>query len=364
MNTVITGCGIVSAAGSGREAFSDALFRGETLTDGDKTAKDNIAGGSELSPVKQKYEFDRLASAYRSSAEEALRAAGLLHQLPEPLVVINCTRSGCPPSALGLRAPAWIADRTPLLQEIFGIQAAITHVSAACASCGFALELAQALLRGGRVKLVAVVGGELVTPQDRAGMRALRALARGVARPFDAERDGIVLGMGAGCVVVEEESHARRRGVSPLARLEAVATRVSPSSRTDTDREGLEWVMRSCLSQALGPIDHIHAHATGTRKGDADEAFAINTVFPNQKIGVSSHKGFAGHWLYASGFASMAFALEAIDRGDVPPTIGLLTRDETLPIQVGRGSVDRIDRVMMNAAGFFGNYSAAVVARA
>ena len=256
-------------------------------------------------------------------------------------------------------------------------------VSAACASSLVALYSAVQMIRNGSIDAAIVGGGEEdLTPLHFLEFSALRALAglsgverppEACSRPFDAERDGIVLGEGGGMIVIERESVAIKRGADVHAYVTGVGGSntstglVEPSSLTE------EIAIRSSFQNVVhygpGDVDLVECHATGTVQGDLEEINALKSVFNGQgQTMMSSFKSQIGHTLGAAGINNLIRGIMAMKSGVFPPTLNCENPDTALGIE-GSGLVllkepsewkvrnGRPRRVQVNAFGFGGfNY--------
>jgi 3-oxoacyl-[acyl-carrier-protein] synthase II len=207
----------------------------------------------------------------------------------------------------------------------------------ACSTSAHAISDATLYIRHGYADAIIAGGSEaVVSPMPVAGFAAMRALStrndepEKASRPWDKDRDGFVIGEGAGIVVLEEYEHARRRGAPILAEvlgigMSADAFHISAPSE---DGDGAIRVMRAALADAgLRPeqVDYINAHGTSTPAGDPIEVLAVNAVFGDhaRRVMVASTKSMTGHLLGAAGGLEFAIAVLAVNRGVVPPTINL-----------------------------------------
>jgi 3-oxoacyl-[acyl-carrier-protein] synthase II len=212
-----------------------------------------------------------------------------------------------------------------------------------------------------------------------AGFASMKALStrndepERASRPWDRDRDGFVIGDGAGVVMLEEYEHAKRRGASILAEvlgfgMSSDAYHISAPSETG---DGAIRVMRAALADAgLGPetVDYINAHGTSTPVGDRIETIAIKTVFGDhaKKVMVSSTKSMTGHLLGAAGGLEFGISVLAIRDGIVPPTVNLDHPDPENDLDyvphTARESEVRI--ALTNSFGFGGTNACLVVGRA
>jgi 3-oxoacyl-[acyl-carrier-protein] synthase II len=249
----------------------------------------------------------------------------------------------------------------------------------ACASGANAVVDAALLIRAGMADAIVAGGTEAaVTPMSLAGFGALKALScrndepQKASRPFDRDRDGFVLGEGAGVMLVEELEHARRRGATILAEL--VGFGLSGDAHHITapapDGEGAVRSMRNALDDAdLRPedVDYINAHGTSTQLNDASETAAIKTVFGRHAhdLAVSSTKSMTGHLLGAAAAVELAFCVLAIRDGVLPPTINQENPDPACDLDYVPNQPRKQDVkiALSNAFGFGGHNVTIVVER-
>jgi 3-oxoacyl-[acyl-carrier-protein] synthase II len=249
----------------------------------------------------------------------------------------------------------------------------------ACAAGTQALGEAFVAIRDG-VLDAAVAGGydSMVNPLGVGGFCLLDALSKsnhrgaGASRPFDAKRDGFVLGEGAGMCVLEELGAARRRGARIYAEILGYGSSLDAFHVADPapDHAGAVAAMRKALASAgLGPeqIDYVNAHGTGTRKNDPMETRAIRTVLgaAADRVPVSSTKSQIGHLIGAAGAVELIAGLFALAEQILPATINLSEPDPTCDLDyvpnVPRAA--RIRTFLSNSFGF-GGQNASIVARA
>ena len=211
----------------------------------------------------------------------------------------------------------------------------------ACATSAHCIGLAGRLIGVGDADVVLAGGAEFATtPLGIGGFAAARALSTrnddpaGASRPWDRDRDGFVLSDGAGCLVLEEYEHARRRGAKIYAELIGSAMNGDAYHITapTEDGSGADQCMRLALEDARvnrEDVDYINAHGTSTPLGDVAETLAIKRTFGEyaKSLIISSTKSTTGHTLGAAGALEALFAVMAIGEGVVPPTINLDHQD-------------------------------------
>jgi 3-oxoacyl-[acyl-carrier-protein] synthase II len=220
------------------------------------------------------------------------------------------------------------------LASFFGIRGRILPTTSACASGSQAIGYGYEAVRFGREPVMVCGGAEEIHPIECAVFDVLYATStrndapHTTPRPFDADRDGLVVGEGAATLVLEDLEHARARGASVLAEVVGFGTNCDGAHLIQPDARGMEGAMRRGLSDAgLAPADigYVSAHATATEIGDVAESEATRRVFG--EVPISSLKGHLGHTLGACGALEAWLTLEAWAEGWVPPTLNLETVD-------------------------------------
>lgn len=243
-------------------------------------------------------------------------------------------------------------------------------VTSACASATHAAGDAYKLIQDGTVDVAFTGGAEAaITPLGIGGFNAIKALStkndapEKASRPFDKDRDGFVMGEGAGVVVLEELEHAKARGAKIYAEMTGYGATADANHITQPapGGEGAIRCMTLCLENAgLNPadVDYINAHGTSTPINDPLETIAMKQVFGEHvaKLAVSSTKSMTGHLLGAAGaIEAIALAL-AIQNQAAPPTINLDTPDErcTMDYIPHKAREMKIVHAMSNSLGFGG----------
>jgi len=219
----------------------------------------------------------------------------------------------------------------------FGLRGPNFCTVSACASGAHAIGEALRLLRAGDADVIVAGGTEAtITPMALAGFCSSRALStrnddpQRASRPFDQDRDGFVMGEGAGVLVLESEDHARRRGAPILCELAGYGASADAYHLTapSEDGSGAARAMARALKDAgmaTEEVNYINAHGTSTPAGDPVEVRAVKTVFDGhaRRLMMSSTKSMTGHLLGAAGGLEAVVTALAISRGVVPPTINL-----------------------------------------
>jgi 3-oxoacyl-[acyl-carrier-protein] synthase II len=249
----------------------------------------------------------------------------------------------------------------------------------ACSTSAHAIGEAFKSIRYGETDACFAGGSEaVITPMGIGGFEAMKALSTNVAdparasRPFDKNRDGFVMGEGAGIVVLEELEHARRRGAPILAELVGYAANSDAYHETAPapEGEGAVRCMKLALQSAgLRPEDigYINAHGTSTPFNDMNETKAIKAVYGEhaRKVLVSSTKSMTGHMLGAAGGAEAIISSLVLTRGIVPPTINYETPDPDCDLDYvpNKAREVRVDAVMSNSFGFGGTNAVLILKR-
>jgi 3-oxoacyl-[acyl-carrier-protein] synthase II len=253
---------------------------------------------------------------------------------------------------------------------LFGAKGPNLAVCTACAAGNHAIGEAYRMIKNGLID-IAICGGteSLITPLTVAGFAVMKALStrndepEKASRPFDAKRDGFVIAEGAGILVLEELTHAQKRGAKVYAELIGYGATCDAYHMTapSPDGEGAETCMKLALEDAnIAPneVDYINAHGTSTPLNDVVETKAIKKVFGEHayKLMVSSTKSMTGHLLGGAGGLEAVITVKALETGIVPPTINLEEPDpecdlDYVPNQARRAN---IKVAMSNAFGFGG----------
>ena len=275
--------------------------------------------------------------------------------------------------------PKMIADIAPGNISIkYGFMGPNYTTVSACASSANSMIDALNTIRLGTCDVIITGGSEAaVTIAGMGGFNAMHAMSTRndspttASRPFDATRDGFVLGEGAGAIVLEEYEHAKARGAKIYA--EVVGGGLSSDAYHMTaphpDGIGVVAVMKNCLENAgLSPedVDHINTHGTSTPLGDVAELKAISEVFGShaKNININSTKSMTGHLLGAAGAIEAIASIMAMQHGIVPPTINHETVDENidpeLNLTLNKPQKRDIKVAMSNTFGF-GGHNACVV---
>jgi len=254
----------------------------------------------------------------------------------------------------------------------FGARGPVASPSIACASGTQAIGMALEYIRSGQGDVFIVGGAETLCEFVVSGFGCLRALTTDVVRPFDARRNGLLLGEGAAILIIESLAHARRRGID--ANVEVAGSGLAGDAVHMTaparDGAGAARAMRAALDDAeITPmqIDFISAHGTGTVYNDAMEIAAIEAVWGAQAgaVPVNSIKGAIGHTLGAAGSFEAIMCVDVLRRGIIPPTANCRNLEAHCRLDVVRDEPRhrRVSVALSTSSAFAGN-NAAIVLRA
>jgi 3-oxoacyl-[acyl-carrier-protein] synthase II len=271
------------------------------------------------------------------------------------------------------RAAARVARR-------FGLDGVNATITTACASATQTIGTAYGMIRRGDADLIVAGGADsMIHPVGLVYFVLLGAASTSsappatICRPFDRRRSGLVMGEGAGVVVLEAEEHAHRRRVVGLAELTGYGSSLDGYQLTapEPSGDGAGRAMRAALADAgLRPdkIDYVNAHGTGTRLNDAAETVAIKGVFGShaERLAISSSKPLIGHLLAACGGPEFVYTVLSVGRDEIHPTINLTHPDPACDLDYVPGTARRLTvrHAISNSFGFGGQNACVVVSKA
>jgi 3-oxoacyl-[acyl-carrier-protein] synthase II len=260
-----------------------------------------------------------------------------------------------------------------------GAKGPCLDVSTACSTGTHALGEAMKIIQRGDADVMIAGGAEAaITPLMLAGFCQARALSQRndepekASRPFDKERDGFVLAEGAGVLVLEERSHAEKRGARVYTELAGygLSSDAYHFTRPDPTGAGSGRAMSLALSDAgMRPeqIDYVNAHGTSTKPNDAIETLAVKRAFGQHasKLAISSTKSMLGHMLGAAGAVEAAVTVLALEHGIIPPTINLDNPDPECDLDYvpNKARTQNITAALSNSLGFGGSNASLVLKR-
>lgn len=399
---VITGMGAVTPIGVGVPAYWQALTAGKcgigriTRFDASDLPVQIAAELKDFDPAAYMPKtlartMDPFMQYAFVAAEEALGDSGLdIAADPDRVGIVMGTAMDGVTTVAGTQAAYDAGKRVgprfvPMtIGNIAAAQISIAHgitgpsmtLNTACSAGGDAIMTAAMLLRTGEANAVLAVGGEsILCPIVVAGLSQAHALSRRnddpeqACRPFDADRDGFVIGEGGGALILETEEHARARGAHIYAELAGYANTSDAHHVTAPHPEGAGAAacMRRALKRAgLNPSDigYINAHGTSTGLGDIAETQAVKAVFGGRESAppVSSTKSMTGHLMGAGGITESIACILAIRDGILPPTLHLAHPDPACDLDYipNEARKTRITAAMSNSLGFGGQNSSLI----
>ncbi|MQA15501.1 MAG: beta-ketoacyl-ACP synthase II [Pseudonocardiaceae bacterium] len=335
--------------------------------------------------------WDRCEQVAVIAAREAWKHAGLTeHDVePERLAVVIGTGIGGAVTLLeqdsllkqeGMRkvSPLTIPMLMPNGPAAYvglelGARGGVHAPVSACASGAEALAIAWRMLRAGEVDVVVAGGAEAcITAIPIAGFAQMRAMStrnaepERASRPFDSDRDGFVLGEGAGVMVLEREEFAAARGAAAHGRLAGVGTSSDAYHITGPEPDGTGAARAISAALRTGGVDatdvgHVNAHATATAVGDVAEAAAIRSSIGDHPV-LSAPKSGLGHLLGAAGAVEGITTLLAIRDGAIPPTLNLDEVDPEVKLDVVAGTAREVElHAAVNDSFGFGGHNVALV---
>ncbi|MGH7359796.1 MAG: beta-ketoacyl-[acyl-carrier-protein] synthase family protein, partial [Candidatus Rokuibacteriota bacterium] len=255
------------------------------------------------------------------------------------------------------------------LARWLGARGPVLTVTTACASGATSLGLGADLLRADRVDVVLAGGADALCRFVQRGFNVLRSLTRDAVRPFDRRRSGLLLGEGAGLVVLERDETVARRGHRPLGHLLGHASTADGAHITAPDPEGrgLELAVRMALDEAgMAPerVDFVSAHGTGTLANDRVETEVLKRVLGRRARGVpvNSIKAHLGHTMGAAATLEAIMCLLAARHGQIPPTLNYAEADPDCDLDCTPNTARSWrPRVSLSTSLGFGGCNAAVV---
>jgi 3-oxoacyl-[acyl-carrier-protein] synthase II len=386
---VITGTGAVTSLGVGAPRLVDGWIAGESgIVDGYSVCGD-FDPSSVMGP-KEVRRTDRFTQLAIAAAEEALEEAGWDGATNYRADRVGCiVGTGVGGIATEERQHTRLRERgpgavSPLTIPMIMPNAAAGHlamrhgwlgpsfsVASACASGGHAIGLAIRTIQSGDADAVLAAASEAaLTPLGRSSFRAMDVLSpTGRSLPFDARRDGFVMGEGSGALVLEAAESAEARGATVLGEMLGYATTADAYHITSPDPEARGAVRAIQLAledagRAADDVDYVNAHGTGTQLNDRVETLALKRAFgvAAERVPVSSTKSVIGHLLGAAGIVEAVATVHALRRHALPPTAGYREREDGLdldyvpvsrPLQTRNGGGRAL--ALSNAFGFGGH---------
>ncbi|MFX3626912.1 beta-ketoacyl-ACP synthase II [Campylobacter sp. LH-2024] len=389
---VVTGIGMVNALGLDRENSFKAICEGKsgvkkiTLFDTTDFPVQIAAEITDFNPLdvidpKEVKKVDRFIQLGIKAAREAMKDANLDDNFnQEEFGVVSAAGIGGLPNIE--KNSIICSERGPRKISPFFIPSALVNMLGglisiehglkgpniscvtACAAGTHAIAEAYKSIALGTANKMLVIGAEAaICPVGIGGFASMKALStrnhdpERASRPFDKERDGFVMGEGAGALVFEDYEEAKKRGATIYAELIGFGESADAHHITAPTLDGPLRAMKKALNMAGNPkVDYINAHGTSTPVNDKNETAAIKELFGSNIPLISSTKGQTGHCLGAAGAIEAVISIMALRDGIVPPTINQIVKDEECDLNYVPNFAKKVDLkvVMSNSFGFGG----------
>ncbi|HEF5028987.1 TPA: beta-ketoacyl-ACP synthase II [Campylobacter coli] len=395
---VVTGIGMINALGLDKESSFKAICEGKsgvkkiTLFDTTDFPVQIAAEIENFDPLevvdgKEVKKIDRFIQLGIKAAREAMQDANFDQNLDkEEFGVVSAAGIGGLPNIE--KNSVICSERGPRKISPFFIPSALVNMLGglisiehglkgpniscvtACAAGTHAIGEAYKSIALGNAKKMLVIGAEAaICPVGIGGFASMKALStrnedpQHASRPFDKERDGFVMGEGAGALVFEEYEEAKKRGATIYAELVGFGESADAHHITSPTLDGPLRAMKKALKMAGNPkVDYINAHGTSTPVNDKNETAAIKELFGSEIPAVSSTKGQTGHCLGAAGAIEAVISIMALDNGIMPPTINQFVSDEECDLDYIPNEARKADlRVVMSNSFGFGGTNGCVV---
>lgn len=392
-NIVVTGMGCISAAGNNLKEFERNIFSHKPINNINSVTLFKLTNNSnyiaaEIKNYSSEDHFtknelkllDRYAQFALISAQEAITDANIdFSQVPPTRIsVVHGSSIGgqqtienaysqlfeqgktrTHPFTVPKLLPSAAASQISIK---FGIKGPTFTTSSACSSSGHAITMAVLMLRSNLIDIAIVGGSEAcITKGNFMAWDGLRVLSTDTCRPFSLDRSGLVIGEGAGTLILERETHALSRNAKIYAKLSGVGMSSDAHNAIQPLPEGAEQAMKAALEDAKlknTDIDYINAHGSGTEQNDKTESQAIHSLFTNTKTEpyVSSTKSTHGHMLGAGAAVEAIVSILAIQHQKVPPTTNFTQPDPLCNINLvtNKPIKAKVKRVLTNSFAFGG----------
>jgi 3-oxoacyl-[acyl-carrier-protein] synthase II len=379
----VTGLGAITCAGLGVDALWDALMQSHAPESKFVAPFD----ASHIGGPKELRRLDPFALYTLMAADEAWRQSGLEGPLEDAGSIVTTGIGGLQTTleqdaVLTLKGPDRVSPflvpmmmpnaATAAVSMRFGLGGPCETVTTACAAGTHAIGNAARLIASGRCDVAVAGGAEAVIVEIAiAGFSNMTALSStNFSRPFDVNRDGFVMGEGAGVLILEEWDHALARGATILAEVIGAASTADAHHITAPDPKGNGAVR--CMNLALADaeltpsdVSHINAHGTSTPLNDLAESVAVHKVFGDNAPVTTSIKGHLGHSLGAAGALEGVASVLTLQNQLIPPTAGTTEIDPeiALDVVIGEPRAAKVDVILSNSFGFGGHNGSVIFRR-
>ena len=391
---VVSGMGIISGLGVGKEKTLDALLAEKSAVrkiqylqtiHTDIPVSEVPLSDAEMKQqlqISQKQLITRTPLLAIIAAKEAIEQAKLTEQKPERIAFINGTTVGGMEKSEQFYSDflennnhsEYIAAHdcgagTDQVADYFNLFNATYTISTASSSAINAIILGANLIKAGKTDAVVVGGTECLSKFHLNGFNTLMILDREPCKPFSQNRAGLNLGEGAAFLVIEKEDSAKKRGITPLCALGGYANACDAFHQTASspDGQGAYLAMQGALADAhMLPteIDYINVHGTGTPNNDSTEGIALTRVFGEQVPDFSSTKAYTGHTTSAAGGVESVISILALQNDFVPPTLNFSEpMQKVAVVPVTKTKHKPMKHIMNNSFGFGGNDSSCIFSK-
>lgn len=391
----VTGLGVVSSLGFGRDEYWRNVVAGKsgfsTIAGFDATQLERTVAGEvrgfharDFMTAAEARRMGRCSAFALAAARMAVEDSGLRAEQvsgERTTVVVGTTMGEA--DVIGELEDAWVrggsdavvARKLPLcgstllpihIARAFGARGMVQTLPAACAAGNYAIAFGADLIRMGRADVVICGASELLQKIQFAGFVRLGAVAPERCQPFDKNRRGLIVGEGAGILVLESEAHAVRRNARVLAEVggSGLACDAHHITRPHPEGTGSARAMREAIARSgvtHAEIDFVNAHGTGTVANDKIESLVIGEVFEGRRVPVSSMKGMLGHCMGAASALEAVACVLTVQTGIYPPTVAYETPDPECNVNLVANTAQHgpADIVLNNSLAF-GGYDAVV----
>ena len=386
---VITGLGVVSSIGIGKDAFWSNLIKGKSgisKIDMFDTEEHFTSFGGQVKNFKaedflNKKKIKLMARASHlaiAAAKLALEDANLgIKKLNSPRTAVMMGTTGGEAQEIEEIDAVWLKDGQDAVDSWSVMQYPVNNISAnvanelkirgpnrmfttACAAGNYALGCGFDFIQLGKTDRVITGGSDAFSHLSFTGFNQVRAVAPQICQPFDKDRKGMIPGEGSGVLILETLEAALARGANIYAEVLGYGLSCDAYHMTNPQVEGVAYCMENALKRAnlsRDDIDYICAHGTGTKLNDWTESQAINKVFGNRKVAVSSIKSMLGHTMGAASAIETISCCLAIKESIIPPTINYQTPDPECDIDCVPNTARKkeLKTVLNNGFAFGGN---------
>lgn len=391
----ITGLGVISSLGFGRDEYWKNVTRGQSgfspIAGFDTSGFERSVAGEvrgfnarDFLTAAEVRRTGRCSAFALAAARQAVQESGISPALlagERTSVIVGTTMGEA--DVMGELEHAWVkqgangvtAKQLPRcgttllpihIARAFGARGMVQTMPAACAAGNYSIAYAADLIRAGRADVVICGASELLQKIQFAGFVRLGAVAPERCQPFDKNRRGLIIGEGAGMLVLESEAHAVRRAATPLAEVggSGLACDAHHITRPHPEGTGSLNAMREAIARSgVTPddVDFVNAHGTGTHANDKVESLVLREVFGERPIPVSSMKGMLGHCMGAASALEAVACVLTVQTGIYPPTVSYETPDPECDVNLVANAArsGKADIVLNNSLAF-GGYDAVV----